>query len=250
MNVFERLINFLIPSNCMICGKRTDGGELCNECSGEFIRESFLKCESCGKPAAKCECGADFTAHTRTKIGGRGFIALTFYKSKATQAAERTTERMIYALKNKGTFAEYFSTLLAGEIRSAFSKDGTDLSEWTVTYPPRSQGKFNRMGFDQSEEIARRLAKKLGVSFSETFTRTDEGEEQKNLRARERYLNAEESRVPIKKNIIKGGKYIIFDDIITSGATVETMAKHLYFAGADSVFPVTVARTFRPSTYE
>lgn len=243
MGIFHKIINILFPSNCIICGKGTDRCELCSACNERFIKETFLHCGACSKPASRCRCGADFLDHTKTKIGDRGFVTLTFYKSRSTESDNRITERMLYILKDKGLFAEFFASLLADELRNLFKKENIDPTEWIVTYPPRSKKKFNEKGFDQSEEIACRLAKKIGANFEKTFVRKDSGEVQKNLRAAERFANAEESIIPLRNKIRPGGKYIIFDDIITTGATVETMAKHLYFAGAESVFPVAVCRT-------
>lgn len=154
---------------------------------------------------------------------------------------------MILSLKDRGAFGDYFATMLAREIKSLFERGGGDLTEWIITYPPRSAEKYSEKGFDQSEEIARKIAKKLGVKFSTTFSRTNHGSEQKNLCATDRFSNAETSLVPIRERIRKGGKYIVFDDIITTGATIETMSKHLYFLGAEAVFPVSIARTFNSS---
>ncbi|MBE6616591.1 MAG: ComF family protein [Ruminococcaceae bacterium] len=247
MGFLQKIINLLIPSNCLLCKNATDGSQLCDECSGKFIRETFLVCPECSKPASKCTCRADFTSHTKTEIAGKRFIALTFYKSKKTWSEERITEGMILSLKDRGAFADYFATILAREIKSLFEREGVDLAEWIITYPPRSVEKYAEKGFDQSEEIARKIAKKLGIKFSPTFNRTNHGNVQKSLSAAERFSNAETSLVPIRERIRKGGKYIVFDDIITTGATIETMAKHLYFLGAEAVFPVSIARTFHSS---
>ena len=247
MGFLQRIINLLIPSNCTICKRATNGSQICEECSDKFIKETFLTCGECFKSASKCMCRTDLTTHTKTTILDRKFISLSFYKSKCLQSDERITESMIFALKDQGAFADYFATLLSREIKSLFERADINLDEWLITYPPRSIEKFSEKGFDQSEEIARKIAKKLGIKFSKTFTRADFGEVQKNLSAKERHSNAEESLIPIREKILEGGKYIIFDDIITTGATLETMAKHLYFFGAESVFPVSIARTYHSS---
>ena len=45
-----------------------------------------------------------------------------------------------------------------------------------------------------------------------------------------------------REKIRKGGRYLIIDDIVTSGATVNAAVRNLYFCGADKVFAAAVAR--------
>lgn len=239
MNLLRSIISLFFPQNCRICAEKTDGEELCNECKEKFIREAFARCQQCEKSVAGCVCGADFLDHIKEDIGGKRFISLTFYDKSAK---DRITETLIFRLKDRGEFADFFAYELAREINSLFSRSGENIEEWIVTFVPRSVAKFSEKGFDQGEEVAWRLAKKLGVKCESVFKRGASGTVQKSLGKAERRRNAEESIFPLKKHIKNGGKYILFDDIITTGATMETGIKHLYFCGAAKVFPVSIAK--------
>ena len=243
MKLLKTVIGLLFPQNCRICSEFTvNGEELCEKCKETFIRESFTRCPECDKSVAGCLCGTQFTEHIKRDIGGKSFISLTFYDKTA---ADRLTEKLIFRLKDRCEFAEFFAAELAREIKSHFSRSGENIEDWTVTYIPRSAQKFSEKGFDQSEEIAKRLAKMLRIKYSKTFFRGVSGTVQKSLTREQRRANAEESIFPMKKSINKGGKYLLFDDIITTGSSMETAIKHLYFCGAQDVFPISVARSLQ-----
>jgi len=238
------LRSLIIPDLCLSCGKACfQKGELCRECYDTFIRESKEVCPVCRCTATVCECGIDFSRHT-TELGNRKFAALTFYKSRTDYPdSDRLTEKMIYTLKTTGTYSEFFSWHLADEVRRIFSDSPENLHEWRVTYIPRTQNKKLTSGVDQSEELAAGLARKLNIPKDHLFGRY-KGTEQKYLGKEDRMANMEES-LYLTREPEKGGKYLIVDDIITSGASMETAARLLRYQGAEQVFPVTVCRNMK-----
>lgn len=240
MNLFTFLVNLLFPSRCPICGKPADENGLCADCLGKYLRELFEKCPVCEKSPSECICGAGFLSHTRTTLGGSGYCALCWYRTDGDE--DRVTERMIYQLKNRGLLADFFAGELSRCLKTLFEREGERPEDWILTYTPRSAEKYMEYGVDQSEEIGRRLAKYLGCGFQRLFERTD-GLEQKHLNAVQRLENAENSLRIRKNKITPGGKYLLLDDIITSGATMEAAAKLMYFHGASAVYPVAAART-------
>lgn len=237
------MLDLLCPPVCVYCGKESSGRtELCTDCTAAYFRERHMLCPVCGQTAADCECNCDFSRITRTMMGGKSHVSLTFYTgSQAAYAKDRITERLILRLKDKGQFAKFFADELSDEIERLFETAGMSLDGWILTYTPRSIGNFMKTGLDQSEEVTRHLAKRLGVPCRQTFVKV-QGSEQKTLNAEERMVNASETLVPRRQAIEEGGKYLLFDDIITSGATVMAAARHLYFCGAAEVFPVSIAR--------
>lgn len=240
MRLFDTLLNLLFPMKCAVCGKPADESGLCGDCREKYLRELFEKCPVCGNSPSDCICGAGFLEHTGTSLGGTGYCALCWYRTDGDEG--RVTERMIYQLKNRGLLADFFASELSRCLKILMEKEGENPENWIVAYTPRSYEKYMETGVDQSEEIGRRLAKRLGCGFRRLFDRT-EGEEQKHLNAAERLANAENSLEIRAQKVVPGGKYLLLDDIITSGATMETAAKLLYFYGAGAVYPVAVART-------
>lgn len=239
-----RAVDLLCPPTCSVCqNPATSGSELCDNCTKKFIAERGAKCPNCNNPASSCECGCDFSRITRTVIGKKTHLSLSFYEGSQNAYNDgRITERMILRLKTHGNFARFFSDMLCAEIEMFFRVHSISIEDWILTYPPRSVQNFKKYGFDQSEEVTRHMARRLGISRAAVFEKRD-GDEQKSLGSRERADNAESTIAPIKNAVKQGGKYLLFDDIITSGATITTAARHLYFCGASEVFPISIAKT-------
>ena len=245
MRFIRRLVDIFIPHSCEICGGELSGeGNLCAACRDRFIGECFEHCPLCGKTAFSCICHTDFTKTTKTVLGGRAFFSLTFYQSeKEWGKQDRITEKLIFGLKEHGRYAQFFADEMCRGISKILTDAGEDVHDWAITYPPRSTEKLYGCGFDQSELVCEKLAKALGCRAVKTMVRGGRSAEQKTLGASERRTNTESTLVPIRRNIAEGGKYLLLDDIITSGATIETAAKLLYECGAAAVFPISIART-------
>jgi len=244
MNFLKNILNILYPSICLFCGENvTTRGEICRECMARYVKESFEICDRCGNTVGKCRCGCDFLVNFPYSVGDRRFFALSFYRG-GEEGSERITEKLLFRLKERGDFAEFFALEMSSGIRRLFSAYGEDISEWNITYTPRSEEKYLEFGIDQGEEVTLKIAEMLRVPFCRQFVRSD-GMVQKELDSVGRRENAERSihlsRTPVKK----GGKYLLFDDIVTSGSTMSTAAGLLYDNGAAAVFPVFIARTNR-----
>ena len=241
-----RLLSLLFPRVCALCGDPAPDGELCGSCRRKYAAGTFLRCPRCGRHADRCLCGAEFSAALRTRLAGRAFLVLNFYipaDRLGEEHAGRVTERMILALKRRGTFSAFFAEECARQTALLLGEAGERPEDWILTYAPRSPGKFAEVGFDQGEEVARRMAELLGCPFVRSLARTSSSE-QKTLGADARRENAREGFVLRRRAVREGGKYLLFDDVITTGATVAAAAELLRKAGAAEVFPVAAARTY------
>ena len=119
---------------------------------------------------------------------------------------------------------------------------------FTVTYAPRSAKAKRIHGHDQSELIARTLAHRLSLPFESTLVRDRRATEQKFL-DREARLRNMRGRYRVKEKMdLTGKKYLLFDDVVTSGATMLSAAKALRHEGAVRVIGVTVGISYRQVT--
>lgn len=243
MHTSTPFLSWIFPPTCAYCGNqgaRTEG-DLCPRCRELFSREAEERCPRCRRPARECRCGLT------SPLSDRPYLTLTFYKSeRAFGKSDRLTEKLIFGLKEKGEYIPFFVSELADAIIRRFNETDLRRDGWLVTWIPRSEIKYRSCGFDQSEEVAVRLARRLGLKHDKLFLCGESKTEQKQLDGTTRLTHAEETIIPIRSRIPNGGKILLIDDILTTGASMGTAARHLLFGGAETVLPVTIARTMYP----
>jgi competence protein ComFC len=93
-------------------------------------------------------------------------------------------------------------------------------------------------------KLAYSLAKNLGVRVEKCFVNTGILA-QKTLNKKERLENARQSYVLRSDADVKGKKYLLVDDIITTGATMLASGELLLNAGALSVIPISYAKNIK-----
>ncbi len=97
-----------------------------------------------------------------------------------------------------------------------------------VTTVPLHPHKLIKRGFNQSDEIARGFTKSLGIPFVPgVLTRTKNTGTQTKKKRFERWENTESSFELKDQQIIEGKHIGIIDDVITTGATLESCGQKL-----------------------
>ncbi len=238
-----KITGWLFPSVCELCGEKSEDGEVvCSRCLALYQKEASEGCPRCGSVASDCRCREEFARHTATSLSGHRTLVLTFYHSGGSEERRgRATEPMLYGLKKRGSFASFFASQLAQRFEKLLDQSGEAAEDWVITYLPRTDKKWLKEGVDQSQELARLMAKKTGLRAVALFERVA-GTEQKELNAEERRENIAAS-LRLKGKVDPTKKYLVVDDIITTGATMEMAARLLRFAGAKGVFPAAIAKT-------
>ena len=242
--IFRGAMDLLYPPRCLYCGNPLGPSRLriCDGCKAKYDAEEKTVCPVCRKTAVSCRCGVDYLR--REIFPGISCVADRFYDPDASYKGDRMTHDLI--LRCKKTYSDELSDLLvrglAFKISEIFRQNGENMGEWHVTYPPRNPDNLLKFGFDHGELLAESLAHLLGIPCTRTLFRHS-GENQKELLTEERYENAENSLAPIRHAIVPGGKYILVDDVITTGATMAVAAELLYGCGASAVLPAAAAKT-------
>ena len=152
-------------------------------------------------------------------------------------------DMIVYA---KDHLYEYLFRFLASELYAVLAERLGELSEYLFTYVPRSREKSAARGVDQSKEVAKRLAKMADADFGSLLIHRDTVE-QKHLSAEERKQNTKRSYDlrEKSKDCIRGRHIIVYDDVITTGATLLACVSLLKQAGAADVTVLTFGKTYR-----
>lgn len=97
-------------------------------------------------------------------------------------------------------------------------------------------------GYNQSELIAKEIAKNIqGIEYKKLLKKTKNNQTQSELKKEERLENVKNVYEIQNKQIIQDKKIILFDDIYTTGSTVNECSKVLKENGAKEVLVLTLA---------
>ncbi|MEN3037748.1 MAG: ComF family protein [Candidatus Kryptonium sp.] len=155
---------------------------------------------------------------------------------------ESAIQILIHELKyqNKSSIG-----LLLGEIVGNAIKDDPDFSTADALVPvPLHKIRLRERGYNQSELISKGISKVIKINVqNDLLIRVRNTETQTKLNLDQRKENVKDAFVvnDKHKNFVNGRKFIIVDDVITTGATINECAKALISSGASGVFAVSVA---------
>lgn len=238
---FER---FVFIRHCAGCGelleyeRREDA--FCAECRMSFEAAKSASCPICSKAMVECEC-------MPKKLSSSGLPTLKklfLYKSAKVNLPQN---RMLYFIKHNKNhrIAKFIAAQLDLRLRELFRDNDISADDVVITYIPRTKSAVCRYGFDQCELICRELSKLSSAELLPLFSRCSEGREQKRLSSVERADNA---RKDLSLNedalaLLSGRTVILFDDIVTSGASMSQAVKLLRHSGVRDILGLCVAMT-------
>ena len=207
------LVNLLAPHYCCSCGEI--GAVLCEHCKYDIIGEPYEACILCHNVAKPTEnlCNSCSTTFLHAWVVGSRTDAL----KKAVDDYKFERIRAAYKL-----FAELFDATLP------------NLPPDVVIVPIPTIAKHVRVrGYDHMRLIARELARIRTLTYSPCLYRVTTTMQ----RGANRAVRREQATAAFTvRNIRKGARYLIVDDISTTGATVEYASRALLQAGAAEVW--------------
>jgi ComF family protein len=237
------LFSLLFPDDCRICERplrEISRIPVCRKCLGEPapLHAEFF-CRSCRAPFQN---GFPLDSEGRCGLcrsGLRGFDAAYCFG-----AYEGTLRELIHLYKYGGvrTLADPLSRLL----ESALAED----EQWDlITCVPLHWRRRWKRRFNQSELLARRLARRRGIPFAALLRRVRATPSQAGLSSAKRRDNVGSAFAcrlqPARREQLAGKRVLLIDDVMTTGATAAACARTLKKAGAGYVGVLTVARADR-----
>ncbi len=243
--LLENLLRLLFPPVCAACRTplATRGKFLCTECLSGVRRLESPRCTICGIPF-ESRSGPD---HICGKCMKR---QPSFRQAVSCFIYAGTVRKLIHRVKFDGdTYAsralcslssEIIKTSITQEIPLADAAKGAGIM---VVPIPLHIARLRRRGFNQAVTMARRLFP-TGTVQVDMLQRTRDTRPQMQLSVRQRHENLRGAfRLRHDRDrSVKGSDIILFDDILTTGATMENAARELVRAGAASVYVLTLSR--------
>jgi ComF family protein len=203
MSFLETIIAVIAPQECLNCGR--EGSLLCPACLDDL------------PPAPPF-------GHPLRYL--RAVQSITAYKGVA--------QDLVWRLKSGGARS-------AAEVMAA-GMTGFVSRGWLLIPAPTATSHVRQRGYDQAGLLARRLGRLTGSRCLDALGRV--GQAHQVGATRQRRLKQLDNSFYIKKpRPVAGAKLLLIDDVVTTGATLETAAKALLEAGAGEVRALTFAQT-------
>ena len=231
-SLIRDVIDFCYPHRCARCDGPATGPFLCETCDGELGElERKAACQRCAKPLGGPGGACPYCE-------GEGLPP--FDRVVALGAFRDPLRHLIYAAKYHGRWpvAERLADrLLAQESAKGLLSDVDCL----VPVPLHRLRQITR-GFNQAEVVARRLAKVAGKRVEQPTIRIRNTETQTHLHSRaKREENLKDAFGLIDEWSIRDRHVAIVDDVMTTGATLQSVARTLRHAEPASLSAIVVA---------
>ncbi len=234
MSIFSRLLELASEQDCRLCGDAS-ARPLCAACDADLPRLPLQRCPVCALPAPGAQ------------ICGRCLSATPAYD--ATRAALEyafPVTRLIQSFKYE--HAVGLATTLAAYLDLAIPVN----DPWPVDLLvplPLAPARIRERGYNQALELARVLARQRGLALDgRAVARVRHTPPQAELPWKERRRNIRGAFAARRR--FDGCNVAVIDDVMTTGATLDEMARVLKAAGALRVVNWVVARTLpRPAAH-
>ncbi len=223
------LIKLLYPPRCVSCDQVLDASRykvgFCREC-GRKVRFALEPvCKVCGKVLSDSNLELCHDCRKKKHV---------FLQSKGVYVYEGGIKGAMYRFKYnnrrcyKYTFAKDTRRLLGDWIKS-LNVDG-------IVPVPMYNKKKRKRGYNQAEVFARQLSKELSVPiYAEIVIRNRKTKPMKGLSDTERQKNLKNAFNFCEKGL-QLKRVLIIDDIYTTGATLDAVAKVLLEGGIKEVY--------------
>ena len=229
--MLNAILNLVFPADCVVCDQpitEWSSGAVCTRCANQLEPTSAPFCQQCGSTQSVDESDTDGSTPCRLCRAG-----LTRYGlGRSALAFDETLRAAIHHFKynDRVSLARPFGRAM----RECF--DSAPFTATRVVPVPLHRTRTRHRGYNQALLLALRLGLEVEAGLTRrvrpTATQTGLSRNQRIENVR----NAFECRGPVK------GSYLIVDDVMTTGATINEVARMLLKNGASRVEVLTLTR--------
>jgi ComF family protein len=240
--ISDGLLNLFYPETCFLCSVPAARQQDCGICDACWQKVLALKiqpprCSSCGLPFYSFEensehlCGGCIQ-RLPPYAGARSFGHYSGEMSRVIQEFKFSGRRNLVGL---------LAPLLADVFFDTWRRDEFDFIAPVPLHPKRKRDR----GYNQSELLADSLARLVAIPYCKILLRKRSTLPQVGLTDSQRLENVRKAFFcPVPQRVFKR-RVLLIDDVMTTGATVESAARALLDAGAWRISVLTVARAGR-----
>lgn len=225
------ILDFLFPKVCVGC--ENWGSYLCENCVNG-LRSARQVCPMCGKGSV---CGM-VHIRCRKKLGMDGLIRVVSYDGLMRKLVAKIKYRLVRDMVDT----------VVDTVISMGDFAPIDQDVWLVVPVPLHIERKRWRGFNQSEEIGRRIATSFGWEYGDVLVRIKNTKPQVSMKGKEERLKNVRGAFEINSKFkitndkqIANKNVLLVDDVWTTGATMRECAKVLKKAGVKKVWGLVVA---------
>lgn len=235
-NLLQDFFSFLTGgSECIGCGTHTLSVPLCRCCQSKLINyvpfDDKYRCSKCGKELVSeieiCrEC-----KENQFERSLNGMFPIHMYRL--------WKKDLMFAWKSQGTrtLSPFFAFIVHSAIQNLLVQKKIDF-DFIIPVPPRP-GKIRKIGWDQVDELCMFLHRNYGYEIAYPLERLS-SREQKTLNKEQRKGNLGAIYRLKAEYMVKPTKYLLLDDVSTTGATLDKCSRILKKSGAEEVYGLTL----------
>ena len=224
LNRCSRVVHAMLPASCVLCAAPSLASRLCEPCLASLPVMPHARCARCALPlpsGAICARCLDATPSYDSVVAAFPYV---FPVDALVQA---------YKYGRDLTLAPFFARELA---RAAGGEADV------LVAMPLSPSRLRSRGFNQAHEVARHLGRALGVPLlTHACRKVADTPAQAGLALAERIRNVK--RAFVCDADLTGSRVAVVDDVMTTGATMDELARVMKRSGAARVSAWVVART-------
>jgi len=227
-------MGLLLPSSCVLCDcSVTRAISLCKSCE-EDLPILINACKQCGLPLD--------TANENNAICGHCLdVSTSIDYTLSLYHYQAPLDYLITTLKYKQQLSH--AAILGNLLLARLQQQAIDDLPDCIIPVPLHKNRLVKRGFNQSLEIARPVSKQFNIPIDiKSVRRKRQTLAQADLNAAQRKKNVRGCFEMQSKNPANYRHVVIVDDVVTTGSTINEMAKQLKRSGVQKVGVWSIAR--------
>ena len=193
----------------------------------EIIYPKESTCLICNEPEVEGLC---YKCKSKITFCKEEELCIGYYKGPLKE--------LILAFKYEKDFSA--GEVLVNLIENKIKELGKD---YYLTFIPISNKSLKERGFNQCEYLAKELGFRNNLKVMDTLEKVKETKIQKTLSKDERAVNLQGAFKVKEGNKVAGNKFVLIDDVITTGATIQEGIRELKENGAKEIKILTLGKS-------
>jgi ComF family protein len=234
-DLLDGLVDFIFPRDCILTGEPLEAGpwqHLSTRGVAQLERITDPRCATCGHPFWGVLVGPRNCPHCINLSPAFG-RALCAFRSKG--AMRHLIHRMKY--RNEPFLARDLVLFALEDVSVQRHLAGSFLIP-----VPLYQSRQHARGYNQARILAKEFSLHVaGCAFLDVLERTRDTGQQVKFNREQRVQNMDDAFRISKKSKLPAGRYVVVDDVLTTGATLSACAVALRIGGASHIDAVALA---------